>query len=106
MDPADECPRCFASATRPDVVWFGEVPHRLTDINKLALSADIFVVIGSSGLVYPAAELANIAARNGAHTCEINLEPTGGAFQTGLYGKASEIVPEWVERMLTTGSAG
>lgn len=100
MSQKDECPRCFRSATRPDVVWFGEEPYHMHEIASLTRQADIFVVIGSSGQVYPAADLADIARDRGAQTYEINLEPTGGPFHSGLYGKASEVVPLWVERLL------
>lgn len=102
MFPADACPRCGSSSTRPDVVWFGEDPYFLPEISHLARAADIFVVIGSSGQVYPAANMVKVALRSGAKTYEINLERTGSGFHSGLYGMASEIVPVWVERMLTT----
>lgn len=101
MSPEDECPRCFRAVTRPDVVWFGEEPYHMDEITRLARSADIFVVIGSSGQVYPAADLAEVAAGRGAKTYEINLERTGGSFNSGLYGKASEVVPDWVSRLLS-----
>lgn len=100
MDPKDECPNCFRMTTRPDVVWFGEEPYHMAEITRLARTADIFVVIGSSGQVYPAADMADIAQSRGARTYEINLEGTGGPFQSGLYGKASKVVPEWVDRLL------
>lgn len=100
MSPKDECPRCFRPTARPDVVWFGEEPYHMAEITRFARSADIFVVIGSSGQVYPAADMADIAQSRGARTYEINLEPTGGAFHSGLYGKASETVPEWVDQLL------
>lgn len=72
----------------------------MAEITRLARTADIFVVIGSSGQVYPAADMADIAQSRGARTYEINLERTGGPFQSGLYGKASGVVPEWVDRLL------
>lgn len=100
MSPQDGCPQCGQRATRPDVVWFGEEPYHMPEITGLARTADIFVVIGSSGQVYPAADMAGIARDWGAKVYEINLEPTGGPFHSGLYGKASEVVPAWVERLL------
>jgi NAD-dependent deacetylase len=103
MDSKDECPKCFQMSTRPDVVWFGEEPYHMREIYALARAATVFVVIGSSGQVYPAADLADVARQFGAQTCEINLEPTDGPFQSGVYGKASEIVPEWVRKMLKIG---
>jgi NAD-dependent deacetylase len=100
MSPKDGCPQCGNAATRPDIVWFGEEPYHMPEIRRLACSAGVFIVIGSSGQVYPAADMAYSAAAEGARTYEINLEPTGGPFQSGLYGKASEVVPAWVDRLL------
>lgn len=100
MAPDDECPGCGAAATRPDIVWFGEMPYRMDEIERIARVATTFVVIGSSGLVYPAAGMAALAARNGAETLEINLERTGGAFGSGHYGPAATIVPRWVDQLL------
>lgn len=100
MSPKDSCPQCDRATTRPDVVWFGEEPYHTSEIRRLARSAGIFVVIGSSGQVYPAADMVDIAYGRGARTYEINLEPTGGRFHSGIYGKASEVVPIWAERLL------
>lgn len=100
MSPQDACPACQQKTTRPDVVWFGEATYHLPEITEQARRANIFVVIGSSGQVYPAAELAGIARENGAHVVEINLEPTRGPFHTGVYGNASEVLPGWVEKIL------
>lgn len=100
MDPKDECPKCFRAATRPDVVWFGEEPYHMDEIYRLTRLAEVFVVIGSSGQVYPAADLADIAMGRGAKTYELNIEPTGGPFISGIYGPASETLPEWVDRLI------
>lgn len=94
------CPACGAAALRPDVVWFGEIPYRMEEISEALGRADLFVSIGTSGEVYPAAGFAAEAARAGARTLELNLEPSGGFFEESRAGKASEIVPAWVEEAL------
>jgi NAD-dependent deacetylase len=76
MDPGDACPACGATATRPDIVWFGEMPYHMDRIVAAIEAADLFVAIGTSGEVYPAAGFVDIAAAAGAETLEINLEPT------------------------------
>ncbi|PRX37636.1 NAD-dependent deacetylase [Meinhardsimonia xiamenensis] len=106
MAPDDRCPACGARATRPDVVWFGEMPYRMDEIGAALARADLFAAIGTSGTVYPAAGFVAEAAMAGAHTVELNLEPsaTAGAFDEVITGPATEIVPAWVERLL--GQAG
>ena len=63
---------------RPDVVWFGEMPYRMDEIAELIAEADLFISIGTSGNVYPAAGFVAERARLGAHTVELNLEPSDG----------------------------
>lgn len=102
MSKADPCPNCAAPATRPDVVWFGEMPYYMDDIFQHLGEADIFASIGTSGEVYPAAAFVTEAIAQGAHTVELNLEPSAGSFQfteTRL-GRATDIVPAWVEELL------
>ena len=96
MDPADPCPACARAATRPDVVWFGEMPYRMEEIGAALAASDLFVSIGTSGTVYPAAGFAEEAAMHGAETLEINLEPSGGRFDRTITGPATETVPRWV----------
>ncbi len=102
MSLDDTCPECTATTTRPDVVWFGEVPLYLTEIAMHLTSADLFVAIGTSGTVYPAAGFVAEAARSGARTVEINLEPSNvaGQFDEVILGPATETVPDWVNRVL------
>ncbi|MDR1314434.1 MAG: NAD-dependent deacylase [Deltaproteobacteria bacterium] len=98
----DACPACGRSGgLRPDVVWFGEMPYRMDEIEFACSRADVFVSIGTSGAVYPAAGLVRIAKAHGASSLEINLEPslTAGSFDGGRYGPASRTVPEWVEQL-------
>lgn len=102
MHPADHCPRCQVSRTRPDVVWFGEIPYHMERIGRALERADMFVAIGTSGAVYPAAGFVAEAGRAGAHTLEINLEPSevSALFGEQILGPASRVVPAWVERLL------
>lgn len=103
MAPADPCPSCGAPATRPDVVWFGEMPYRMDEILQALARADLFVSIGTSGEVYPAAGFVEEAAAQGLRTLELNLEASRGSqfFDQARQGRASAIVPAWVEEMLT-----
>lgn len=89
------CPECGEAALRPDIVWFGEMPYRMDEIFAALEQADLFVSIGTSGAVYPAAGFVQLARMAGARTVEINLEPTQGArlFDEGVYGPATETVP-------------
>jgi NAD-dependent deacetylase len=98
------CPACqTAGLLRPDVVWFGEMPYHMGRIDAALRATALFVSIGTSGSVYPAAGFVQQAQRHGAHTVELNLEPSEGAnfFAEAHHGKATEVVPAFVERMLT-----
>ncbi|WOI56953.1 NAD-dependent deacylase [Palleronia sp. LCG004] len=101
MHPEDPCPGCGTCATRPDVVWFGEMPKGLDLIEERLGDATLFVAIGTSGTVYPAAGFVDIARSAGVPTLELNLEPSGGVFDAGRYGRASRIVPDWVDEVLS-----
>ena len=105
MAPADPCPACAAPATRPDVVWFGEMPYHMDAIWDRLRKADLFVAIGTSGQVYPAAAFVQDAARAGAHTVELNLDPsaTVSDFAETRFGPATRIVPDWVDEVLARG---
>lgn len=87
---------------RPHVVWFGETPLFMDAIEDALSRADLFVSIGTSGSVYPAAGFVADARAMGIATCEINLEPSANAymFDEKIYGPASETAPDWVERVL------
>lgn len=102
MHPADGCPSCGAQATRPDVVWFGEMPYQMDRIYQHLSEATLFAAIGTSGNVYPAAGFVQEADAFGADTIELNLEPsaTVSAFAQTRFGLASEIVPDWVASLL------
>ncbi len=97
------CPSCKSMGyMRPDVVWFGEMPYQMERIYTALNSCDLFVSIGTSGNVYPAAQFVQEAGRAGAHTVELNLEPSMGIsdFAEAIHGKAASIVPAFVEDLL------
>ena len=96
------CPACGARALRPDVVWFGEMPYRMDEIYGALRETDLFVSIGTSGAVYPAAGFVRDARELGARTLELNLERSEGSawFDETRLGPASELVPAWVEEVL------
>ncbi len=98
----DKCPHCNKQTTRPDIVWFGEMPYQMENIWAALDNCDLFVAIGTSGSVYPAAGFAQIAARKGAQCVELNLEPSNvaGDFTDGHYGLASDIVPRFFSKLL------
>ena len=103
MTVDSRCPHCeSAGHLRPDVVWFGEMPHQMDRIYRALGEADLFVAIGTSGHVYPAADFVQEARLNGAHTVELNLEPseTAASFAEAIHGRATEIVPAFVDRLL------
>lgn len=97
------CLTCGAPAVmRPDVVWFGEEPLHMDEISQRLMEADLFVAIGTSATVYPAAGFVALARRHGAETLEINLDRSDAhdQFDEGRYGPASETVPAWVREVL------
>jgi NAD-dependent deacetylase len=97
------CPECgTAGRLRPDIVWFGEMPYEMERIDRALMEADLFVSIGTSGNVYPAAGFVQTAKYVGARTLEMNLEPSLGSylFDESRTGKAGELVPAWVEELL------
>lgn len=96
------CTACGERALRPDVVWFGEMPYRMDEIYGALSAADLFVSIGTSGAVYPAAGLVRAARDLGIATLELNLERSQGSawFAETRLGPATEIVPAWVEETL------
>lgn len=99
------CPGCTAApALRPHIVWFGEMPFHMERIGAVLQEADLFMSIGTSGNVYPAAGfVAEVRAAGRGHTVELNLEPSEGArlFHEARHGPAGEIVPAYVEELLS-----
>lgn len=102
LPPGSACPKCGAAALRPDIVFFGEMPYAMHVIERALEQADLFVSIGTSGAVYPAAGFVHSARRMGIATLEINLDPSEGSmmFDDSRRGPAGERVPEWVAEML------
>jgi NAD-dependent deacetylase len=96
------CPVCSARTLRPDVVWFGEMPYQMGEIYAALRTCDLFVSIGTSGAVYPAAGFVQNAVELGADTLELNLDRSQGSrmFHETRLGPASELVPQWVGEML------
>ena len=102
MPPRSECPICLWPTLRPDIVFFGEMPYQMERIEAAIAGADLFVSIGTSGAVYPAAGFVRMASALGARTLELNLEPSAGSdwFDESRQGPASALVPAWVAQML------
>ncbi len=103
LPPATVCGACGGPTLRPDIVFFGEMPYDMERIEAALASCDLFVSIGTSGAVYPAAGFVQTAGHWGAATLEINLEPSQGSFlfEESRMGPASVLVPEWVAGLLT-----
>ncbi len=99
------CPRCgTAGRLRPDIVWFGEMPYHMDVIEAAIDACDLFVSIGTSGAVYPAAGFVGAARAAGARTLEINLDASAGtaSFDAARHGPAGTLVPRWVEEILAS----
>lgn len=108
LSVSQRCPCCgLAGALRPHVVWFGEMPLELERITEALDSCDLFIAVGTSGNVYPAAGFVQQARLAGAQTLEQNLEPSavGSAFALGLYGPAGQQLPIFVDNLLSGSSA-
>jgi len=94
------CPDCGSRSLRPDVVWFGEIPYEMDRIERALEACDLFVAIGTSGTVYPAAAFVHWAQGD---TLELNLDASLGAdgFARARQGPATELVPAWVDELLS-----
>ena len=106
LAPFTPCPAC-GEALRPHVVWFGEMPLEMERIYRALAGCDLFLSIGTSGTVYPAAGFVQEARAAGAHTVELNLEPSEGRslFAERVYGPATEVIPAFVELLLASKEA-
>ncbi|MEP1897005.1 MAG: Sir2 family NAD+-dependent deacetylase [Alloalcanivorax venustensis] len=108
LDPALTCTVCGAAGClRPHVVWFGEMPLEMERIYATLAGCERFISIGTSGNVYPAAGFVAEARASGAHTTELNLEPSEQltAFHEHRHGRATELVPAYVRELLADGPA-
>jgi NAD-dependent deacetylase len=104
MGVGAQCPSCgVAGHLRPNIVWFGEMPYEMERIEEALQCCDLFVSIGTSGAVYPAAGFVQTARYCGATALEMNLEPSLGSifFNESRTGPASELVPNWVDELLS-----
>jgi NAD-dependent deacetylase len=106
MTPDTLCPACNGPSARPDVVWFGEIPYFMEAILDHLAGAELFISIGTSGQVYPAAGFVLAAQETGARTIELNLDPstTSDQFDDTILGPATQTVPALVERLLAAHS--
>ena len=103
MGQGAQCPGCgTGGAVRPDIVWFGEMPYEMERIDDALRRCDLFVSIGTSGAVYPAAGFVQSARYAGAMTLEMNLEPSLGSylFHERRVGRAGDLVPRWIDEVL------
>ena len=108
MGDGASCSACQAvGKVRPDIVWFGEMPYEMERIEAALQKADLFVSIGTSGAVYPAAGFVQTARYCGARCIEMNLELSQGSifFDESRMGRARELVPAWVESVLSSASS-
>lgn len=105
---ADPCPSCGVGVLRPDIVWFGEMPYGMERIERALAACDLFVAIGTSSLVYPAAHFVVQAAGHGAATLELNLASTVAShrFERSRQGPAERLVPAWVDEVLAERGVG
>jgi NAD-dependent deacetylase len=104
MGEGARCPSCATTdEVRPDIVWFGEMPYKMDRIDQAVRECDLFISIGTSGAVYPAAGFVQTARYVGARCVELNLDPSQGSifFHETRLGRASEIIPAWVEELLS-----
>ncbi|SDH08971.1 Sir2 family NAD+-dependent deacetylase [Roseospirillum parvum] len=104
LEVSTACPACARVGTlRPHIVWFGEIPLHMEEIDAALSACSLFLSIGTSGNVYPAAGFVHMVRSLGrAHSVELNLEPSQGAslFAETIHGPASQVVPAYVERLL------
>jgi len=107
MTGGPRCAACGQDELRPDIVFFGEMPYEMERIERALMEADLFVSIGTSGAVYPAAGFVQAARHTGAETLELNLDPSAGSvyFHETRLGPASALVPAWVDELLAAGAA-
>jgi len=108
LAPGTACVQCGAPAMRPDIVFFGEMPHDMDRIQAAIATCDLFVSIGTSGAVYPAAGFVELANAAGAQTLELNLDPSNVSdrFDESRLGSAGTMVPAWVDEMLDSMRKG
>ncbi|WP_298610955.1 Sir2 family NAD+-dependent deacetylase [uncultured Thiothrix sp.] len=105
LNTTSVCQCCHqAGNLRPHIVWFGEMPLQMEEIYRALMACGLFISIGTSGQVYPAAGFVQIAQQAGARTVELNLDPTSNSalFDESLNGAASQLVPSYVDKLLSS----
>ena len=104
LPPGTRCEACGVAAMRPDIVFFGEMPYDMDRVHAALAECDLFVSIGTSGAVYPAAGFVQLARHAGAATLELNLDASAGSawFDESRRGPATALVPAWVEEVLSS----
>ena len=103
LGPESVCRKCRQDGElRPDIVWFGEMPYHQDECYTALSTSDLFIAVGTSGKVYPAAGFVRTAKRTGAHAIEFNLEPSDVAsdFDEHISGPAGVMLPRWVDSFL------
>ncbi|MEB4592602.1 Sir2 family NAD+-dependent deacetylase [Candidatus Thiothrix sp. Deng01] len=103
LDTRTVCECCGKPGNlRPHIVWFGEMPLLMEDIYAALEECDLFLSIGTSGQVYPAAGFVEVAREAGSRTVELNLDPSNNSarFDKSFNGPATQVVPMFVERLL------
>lgn len=99
----ETCPQCKVSGMlKPNIVFFGEMPHHMSEVDNMLLNCDMFIAIGTSGIVYPAAGFVRLAKFAGAKTYLFNLDPCNNStdFDEEILGKASQTFPEFAEQLI------
>lgn len=100
-----KCECCQQSNNlRPDIVWFGEMPYQMDEIYDAISQCDLFLSVGTSGNVYPAAGFVQVANQSRAHTVELNLEPSSveSEFKEKVYGPATQVVSRYLDQLVLT----
>lgn len=105
-DGTTVCKFCGHKTMRPDIVWFGEIPYHMEAIEREIQKCDLFMAIGTSGVVYPAAGFVSYCSRQGKPSLEFNLTPSAnsGVFTQSYLGKAGTTLPAFVDYLLTHGT--
>tara|TARA_Y100000588_G_C14139720_1_gene875497 strand:+ start:75 stop:803 length:729 start_codon:yes stop_codon:yes gene_type:complete len=102
QDEFVDCSECEEGRLRPHIVWFSEMPLRMDEINAAVFDCDVFIAIGTSGHVYPAAGLLGIARVRGAYCIGVNLDPPENVdlFNEFHQGQAGELLPDLIAQWM------
>ena len=103
VESDESCPQCgVAGMLKPNIVFFGEMPQYMKEVEKMLLQCDMFIAIGTSGIVYPAAGFVRLAKFGGAKTYLFNLEACNNSseFDKEIFGKASQTFPKFAKQLI------